>query len=392
MQVELSGVEPDQIAGRARDITAPPSPSALRSCEMRTCKRGRAGCRWVVAPEQVGETITGHDAVDVQQQDRRAALAGPRRYGVTARSPSITSSGPSIRKSSKRRLSRASSGVSGSLAARPILAGSGPCRAAITREITMHAIHPRLVAALTLAIAAVPAAGSALAGHVGESASGTPRIGSARRVCTWRTCFYAPTTCRVSSPIRTPRWGSRCGTAPSATRGRARSYARPAGAAERERTFGQQPFSLYGVLVIESRVLVFATADGARRAFAEVAPAGLHRVSGRLPLAGGAGVYAHMDTVSGVSETRSRHSVPAAKRGLARHDRRHARGSSPGHTCSSPRRGRRCGSPRRCPICVMRSRLCAPCVSKIAGTEKRGQDHRMAPGPEETTSASTDAV
>jgi hypothetical protein len=68
------------------------------------------------------------------------------------------------------------------------------------------------------------------------------------------------------------------------------------------RTFGQSPTSLYGVLSIESRVLVFATARGARRALPQLAVSGLHRVSGALPLAGGAQVYAHLDTVDGISE------------------------------------------------------------------------------------------
>ncbi len=68
------------------------------------------------------------------------------------------------------------------------------------------------------------------------------------------------------------------------------------------RTFGQSPTSLYGVLSIESRVLVFDAARGARRAIRQLTVSGLHRVSGPLPLAGGAQVYAHMDTVDGVAE------------------------------------------------------------------------------------------
>jgi hypothetical protein len=68
------------------------------------------------------------------------------------------------------------------------------------------------------------------------------------------------------------------------------------------RTFGQSPTSLYGVLVIESRVLIFASADGARRALPRLPIAGLHRVDGRLPLGGGARVFAHQDTVDGISE------------------------------------------------------------------------------------------
>jgi hypothetical protein len=68
------------------------------------------------------------------------------------------------------------------------------------------------------------------------------------------------------------------------------------------RTFGQSPTSLYGVLSIESRVLVFGTARGARRALPQLTVSGLHRVSGALPLAGGARVYAHLDTIDGISE------------------------------------------------------------------------------------------
>ena len=68
------------------------------------------------------------------------------------------------------------------------------------------------------------------------------------------------------------------------------------------RTFGQLPTSLYGVLVVESRVFVFAGERGARAAFSQLAPSGLHRVAGLLPVARGARVYAHQDTVSGISE------------------------------------------------------------------------------------------
>jgi hypothetical protein len=68
------------------------------------------------------------------------------------------------------------------------------------------------------------------------------------------------------------------------------------------RTFGQSPTSLYGVLSIESRLLVFRTARGARRALAQLTVSGLHRVSGALPLVGGAQVYAHLDTVDGIAE------------------------------------------------------------------------------------------
>ena len=68
------------------------------------------------------------------------------------------------------------------------------------------------------------------------------------------------------------------------------------------RTFGQSPTSLYGVLVIESRVFVFASERGARAAFPRLAPSGLHRVAGLLPVAPGARVYAHQDTVAGISE------------------------------------------------------------------------------------------
>jgi hypothetical protein len=68
------------------------------------------------------------------------------------------------------------------------------------------------------------------------------------------------------------------------------------------RTFGQSPFSLYGVLVVESRAFIFADAGGARAAFAHLAPSGLHRVAGTIPSLPGSRIYAHLDSVVGVAE------------------------------------------------------------------------------------------
>jgi hypothetical protein len=91
------------------------------------------------------------------------------------------------------------------------------------------------------------------------------------------------------------------------------------------RTFRQSPTSLYGVLSIESRVLDFSAARGARRAFRQVTVSGLHRVSGSLPLGDGAPVFAHMDTVDGVAELALATQARQGNVDLARHHRRHTR-------------------------------------------------------------------
>ena len=165
----------------------------------------------------------------------------------------------------------------------------------------MQATHLRLAAALTLAIAAIPATGSALARSsapplpVRPASAARPNLDMANLLL--RTDDVPGLSTGAHSAVGLSLWES------SERDTGVRALLREAGwRGGAERTFGQRPFSLYGVLVVESRVLVFASTNGARRAFAEIVPAGLHPVSGRLPLGGGAGVYAHMDTVSGVSE------------------------------------------------------------------------------------------
>jgi hypothetical protein len=167
--------------------------------------------------------------------------------------------------------------------------------------MTMQAIHLRLAAALTLAIAAIPTTGSALARPLASPAPVRPV--SAKRPALHMANLLLRTD-DVPGLVTDPHASVGLSLWDSSERdARTRALLRETGwRGGAERTFGQQPFSLYGVLVIYSRVLVFASTDGARRALARIAPAGLDRVSGRLPLGGGAGVYAHMDTVSGVSE------------------------------------------------------------------------------------------
>lgn len=172
-----------------------------------------------------------------------------------------------------------------------ILAAMQPPRAPHHAEIPSRRLRTRLVA-LVIAIAALPC-GSALArqGSASEpapqAADPTPLLLRAADVpglathATDRLSLWASAEREAHQRVILRRNGWRIGA---------------------RRTFGQSPASLYGVLVIESRVLIFATADGARRALSQLPISGLHRVAGRLPLAGGARVFAHQDTVDGISE------------------------------------------------------------------------------------------
>lgn len=155
--------------------------------------------------------------------------------------------------------------------------------------------HPRLSAALAIAIVAIPAGGDALA-HPSADVTPTRASLNASALLLHRSDVPGLVTYDFSSG-RLSLWESaereeaqRKVLSQNGWRGGAR------------RTFGQLPTSLYGVLVVESRVFVFAGERGARAAFSQLAPSGLHRVAGLLPVARGARVYAHQDTVSGISE------------------------------------------------------------------------------------------
>lgn len=158
----------------------------------------------------------------------------------------------------------------------------------------MPAPHTRLSAALAIAIAAIPA-GDALA-HPAATVAPRHASLSASALLLHKSdvpglVTYVSSSGGLSLWESAEREGSqRKALSQNGWRGGAR------------RTFGQSPTSLYGVLVVESRVFVFAGESGARAAFPRLAPSGLHRVAGLLPMVRGARVYAHQDTVGGISE------------------------------------------------------------------------------------------
>ena len=160
----------------------------------------------------------------------------------------------------------------------------------------MPAIHVRLAATLAIAILAAPGAGGAFAR---PSANAFPAA-LARAATTPMLLRASDVPGLVSYPFASrplSLWES--AERENAQRAILRENGWRAGAL---RTFGQNPTSLQGVLVVESRVFVFASAQGARRAIAHLAPSGLRLAPGRLPIAGGARLYIHQDTVAGFSE------------------------------------------------------------------------------------------
>jgi hypothetical protein len=159
----------------------------------------------------------------------------------------------------------------------------------------MPANHSRLAATLAIAMLAIPTWSSALARRSGRSEPTRPAQA------------LAPLLLHVSDVpglVIYPFASGSLSLWESAERETAKRVLlrRSGWRRSARRTFGQWPTSLYGVLSIESRVLVFSTARGARRALPQFTISGLHRVSGPLPLAGGAQVYAHMDTINGIAE------------------------------------------------------------------------------------------
>lgn len=160
----------------------------------------------------------------------------------------------------------------------------------------MPAIHVRLATALALAIVTVPGVSDALARPSSNALPATatrlettPMLLRANDVPGLVVYSFA------SRPLSL--WES------AEREGAQRSILRENGwRGGALRTFGHNPTSLQGVLVIESRVFVFASAAGARRALRHLAPSGLRLVPGRLPVAGGARLYLHQDTVAGFSE------------------------------------------------------------------------------------------
>jgi hypothetical protein len=159
----------------------------------------------------------------------------------------------------------------------------------------MPAVHPRVAAMLAAAILLTIAGGEA---HARPAASVVPLRASLTPAALLLRARDVPGLVKYeSSSGALSLWES--AERENAQRRALRQHGWRGGAL---RTFGQSPTSLYGVLVVESRAFVFADASGARTAFTQLAPSGLHRVAGTLPALPGGRIYAHLDSVDGVTE------------------------------------------------------------------------------------------